>query len=171
MRNTFTPNLTKLFMMRKLPMLLLLAIMAVSCKKEDSNSQNPTTPTTSEYFVKLDDDGKSWSANGAVTALDVGSTIQITGASLTGKSLSIILEKPVAAGSYYVNDQTMSTMSFRRSFNPTSVYTTFNFPGNGVVHITTAGPTEYAGTFEFVGVNMNGVTRNFTNGEFKVKVN
>jgi len=86
--------------MKKLTTIITVAVLAIaflgSCKKESNDPPTQPTPST---FLTCKIDGSNWNAT-AVIGQSVGSITNISGSTLTGSSISIILENPIQVGTY-----------------------------------------------------------------------
>jgi len=144
---------------------LAMAILG-SCKKENNDTPTPTAPAT---FFKCTIDGSNWSSNGANVALDIGSTMQISGTTLTGSSIMLIIQAPFQVGTYIANPNTMNTFTYVKGFAG-SPYSTQEGIGQGTLNITAISASKIEGTFQFTGENWDGDVKQITAGSFKTNI-
>lgn len=151
--------------MKKLLFMLLaiLVIGAAGCNKNEDNT-NSTGGTMS-----LTVDGTNWTASLAVQAVNTNGVINVTGSDSNAHQASLVVYGATSTGTYAVGPSSGNPGNMLRWTAGTEqdqTYQANNVIGSGTVTITELSGTKVAGTFEFVGYNINQASQTITNGAF-----
>ena len=168
--------------MKKIKQLGTIAFLALgltfgSCSSDDSGSS--TGGVAAEGTITASVDGNSISTMSAASfAVKAGTLLSVTGSTLTGESISVMIYNFNGNGTYNVitGDDLGAIFTYTKidMNNPQNTNNTWVAPldGNtaatGTVTVTEYTDQKVVGTFSFKGANELGTFKNVTNGLFNV---
>ena len=149
-----------------LSVVLMSAVILVSCKKDDDGGTNPAGNGT----MTLTYDGTNWSADLAVQAVNTNGVINATGSDANAHQAAVNLFGVTAPGTYNVGPNGTSGNSIRwtEGIDPKQTYTASFVLGTGTITVTELSATSIKGTFSGTVYNTDQTTKTITNGKFDV---
>ena len=168
--------------MKKIKQLGTIAFLALglsfgSCSSDDSGDS--TGGVAADGTITASVDGNSITTlNAATIALKTGNLLNVSGSTMTGESITMVISNFTGNGTYNVitgNDLgAVFTYTKIDLNNPQSTNNTWYAPfdgttgTSGTITVTESTDQKVKGTFSFKGVNDLGTYKNVTNGSFNV---
>ena len=140
-----------------------LILVFGSCNKDNDD------PIVSDGQMTLKYNGNAWSATLAVVGSNSNGTINVTGSDATAHQASVTLVGVTSTGTYEVTAGSQHQLRWTEGISQEETYGANGIVGSGTVTLTELSETKAVGTFSFTGVNMNGDTREITDGTFEVE--
>lgn len=147
--------------------------IVASCSKDDAPAATPVFPVNNS-FVKGKVDGVAY--NSIVTSCSKAGSgadalITILGGDLGANSITVVLSRITAPGTYTVNNTTDSLLNYSPGSGGVAYSTGECEAASGTITVTTIDDTHVEGTFSFTGKDTencdSGVTKTVSEGSFK----
>lgn len=135
-----------------------------SCFKTDNED-----PVVTDGQMTLKYNGNAWSATLAVVGTNSNGTINVTGSDASAHQASVTLVDVTTTGTYEIKAGSQHQLRWTEGISQEETYGANGIVGSGTVTLTELSETNAKGTFSFTGVNMNGDTREITDGTFEVE--
>ncbi|MBN8573461.1 MAG: hypothetical protein J0M05_06080 [Candidatus Kapabacteria bacterium] len=140
-----------------------------SCSKDEDNPTGGGTSSKGSLSATID--GIDWTADLTIQGTYNNKTLAFAGSGKDSKQINITMSNIDKAGVYTlgsISSGSLGSAILTLAPNADAVYSTFPGLSTGTLTIEKLTSTEAEGTFSFTGRNTKGVTKNVTNGTFKV---